>query len=270
MFQLGGISGTRTSPQEKLVLVHFHKLSQLFPTLRNHATLVAVPGKFARLAQLLEKALNLAATSKIIGSIEKSFPGSTVLVRKKGVLPLALFRGGWCQSEKTIDTLLLDKLYRESVSASTEFLTQRVVSEFGRVCFVHVRRGDYLSFPSPEHSAALPPSWYREQISRIAEENPGIRFQFFSDELDFVREEFRDVAKSEFVDADNYDSFLLMAASDHGILSASTYSWWAAYFAHNRSHGTFVAPHFWWGWRLKQWLPDEEIRTSFLQYERVN
>lgn len=270
MFQLSGIAGARRYPQEKLVLVHFHKLLQLFPTLENQATLLAVPESFVGLGLLFEKALNLAATSRIIGSIEETRSNSAVLIRKRGLFPIALFRGGFCQSESVISTSLLDVLFGEAVKESASSATSRDDSDESRVCFVHVRRGDYLNFPSPEYSAALPSCWYREQIAQMAEQDPGIVFQFFSDDMEFVKEEFRDIPKSEFVDAENHESFLLMASADHGILSASSYSWWAAYFAHNRSNGIFVAPLFWVGWRLGEWQPNERINTSFLQYKEVD
>lgn len=270
MFQLSGIAGARRYPQEKLVLVHFHKLLQLLPTLENRTTLLAVPERLVGLGLLFEKALNLAATSRIIGSIEETYPDSAVLIRRKGLFPIALFRGGWCQSESLISTSLLDELFEETVRESGGSASRTDVSDEGEVCFVHIRRGDYVHFPSPEYSAALPSCWYREQISRIADQHPGILFRFFSDDMGFVEKEFRDVVNSEFVDADNRESFISMASSDHGILSASSYSWWAAYFAHNRSHGTFVAPYFWSGWRLELWHPYEQVKSSFLDYARVD
>ena len=270
MFQLGGIDGARRYPQEKLVLVHFHKLLQLFPALENRANLLAVPEKFVGLGLLFEKALNLAATSKIIGSIEETYPDSAVLIRKKGLFPIALFRGGWCQSERVISTSLLDELFEEAVGRSAGQECSRDDPVVRQVCFVHVRRGDYLIYPSPEYSAALPSCWYREQIARMAERNPGIVFQFFSDDMEYVKEEFRDIPNSEFIHLDNYESFMLMAMADHGILSASTYGWWAAYFAYSRRQGTFVAPYFWTGWRLELWCPYEEVKSSFLDYARVD
>ena len=270
MFQLGGISAFKSTLREKLVLFRFYKLKQIFPSLGDHATLLEFPERFSPLSTLLEKTLNAFASSRLIGSIEEDRHNPTVLVRKTGILPIALFRGGWCQSEQVISTPLLDILYQESVSALTGATTLSDDSNERRVCFVHVRRGDYLNFPSPEHSAALPPCWYREQILRIADQHPGILFRFFSDDIKFVKEEFHDIENSQFIEASNHDSFHLMAAANDGILSASTYSWWAAYFAHTRSHGSFVAPYYWAGWRRKLWHPNEQVKTSFLQYQKVD
>jgi len=269
MFQLGGISGARLYPQEKLVLFRFHKLLQVFPTLGDHTILLDVPERFVGTGQLFEKSLNVAATSRIIGSIEETYPDSTVLIRRRGLFPITLFRGGWCQSESVISTELLEELFEVAVRQTKGLASSRENSDKGIVCFVHIRRGDYLNFPSPEYSAALPSSWYREQISRIAEQNPGVVFHFFSDDLEFAKEEFRDVPNSEFIDADNRESFMRMATADHGILSASTYSWWAAFFAYRRCQGTFVAPYYWAGWGLELWHPHEQIKSSFLTYVRV-
>ena len=65
-------------------------------------------------------------------------------------------------------------------------------------------------------------------------------------------------------------SFGVMVLARHGILSASTFSWWGARLAHDRNGGgTFIAPLYWMGFRGKTWFPSEDIRSDFLTYVEV-
>lgn len=69
----------------------------------------------------------------------------------------------------------------------------------------------------------------------------------------------------------------IMSLCDGGILSASSLSWWGAYFANDRQgRGPFVAPKYWLGHREEQWRrlgreeeqldSESKIQTSFLDY----
>lgn len=270
MFQLGGITACQRHENEKLVLVGFHRLKQFFPTLGSHATLFAIPDRLDKLGRIVERVLNFFSNTMLIGRIRETYPDSTVLVRRRGLLPIALFRGGWSQSEKTISKRLLDLLFQESIDSPQSNGKVASSSTTPQKCFVHIRRGDYLWYPSSDFPAVLPESWYREQISFIAQRHPGIVFRFFSDDIEFVEKRFRDIERSEFDDGrDHRESFFYMSKCEHGILSASSYSWWAAYFAHSRSGGTFIAPLYWLGWRSESWYPHPQIRANFLSFRAV-
>jgi hypothetical protein len=270
MFQLGGVCALRLDNREKLVLVNYFKLKQLFPSLVNYATLMAIPERVPRLLSFTYAALHFLVSLRVIGSIEETSPGSNSLVRRRGLFRIAFFRGGYCQSEEVISTELLEKLFEETVGKIDTISHSQQLQEAQRVCFVHVRRGDYLTFPAPEASLALPPCWFRRQILRISAAHPTTVFQFFSDDLEYVKTEFHDVPNAEFVEASTPRTFLLMAHADDGILSPSTFSWWAAYFAFLSSGGTFIAPQFWTGWRQNVWHPHEQIKASFLAYHHVD
>ncbi len=271
MFQLGGITACQRYENEKLVLVGFHRLKQFFPTLDSHATLFAIPDRLEKLGRIVERVLNFFSNTMLIGRIRETYPDSTVLVRRRGLLPIALFRGGWCQSEKSISNRLLDLLYRESLDSRLSTWDGASISSTPQECFVHIRRGDFLVFPSNDFPAVLPEAWYRKQMSVIAKRYPGIVFRFFSDEIEYVANCFSDIERSVFdYVGDHCESFIAMSRCQHGILSASSYSWWAAYFAHARTGGSFIAPRYWSGWRMKRWHPYPQIQASFLQYDEVS
>lgn len=267
LFQLGGISAAKRRPSERLILLNFLKLRKFFPTLDRHATLLEVPPEWGTALSRLEQILKFLAKLRIVGAITETYPDSTVLQRNRGIIPLTFFWGGWCQSERTLAVGLLNQLWREASQVSGD-RTERKIDQ--KVCFVHVRRGDYLNFPSSEYSAALPSTWYREQMQQISAYYPGINFRIFSDDLAYAKREFSEVADSEVVDCSDVEAFFEMGNCDAGILSPSTFSWWAAYFAHSQKRGLFIAPHFWAGWRLGLWHPYSQIESTFLKYEKVN
>jgi hypothetical protein len=60
-----------------------------------------------------------------------------------------------------------------------------------------------------------------------------------------------------------------MCECDGGILSPSSFAWWASYFIKNKNKNSFfLAPKYWIGHRKKNWHP-EFIQSSFLEYEEV-
>ena len=55
-----------------------------------------------------------------------------------------------------------------------------------------------------------------------------------------------------------------------GILSPSTFAWWAARIHLKQSTSPyFVAPLYWIGHRLSQWYP-EGVQTSWIDYRPVD
>ena len=56
-----------------------------------------------------------------------------------------------------------------------------------------------------------------------------------------------------------------MKNCDGGILSPSTFSWWAAYLSSKKK---FWAPKYWHGHRRKEFYPIK-FKSTFLKYEQV-
>ena len=105
---------------------------------------------------------------------------------------------------------------------------------------VHVRRGDYLSFP--EHHPPLTMDYY----SRAMERFPGLRFLVFSDDpgwclLNFDRERCRTIVGQTAI-----QDMALMASCDHFIIANSSFSWWGAWLGRNPEKRV-VAPAKWFG-----------------------
>jgi hypothetical protein len=95
---------------------------------------------------------------------------------------------------------------------------------------VHVRRGDYLV---GNHAKAFmgicTASYYQSAIRHLLQLRPQARFYFFSDDPEWCRREFADVAAAV-IDGNPRESawidMALMARCRHAIVANSSFSWW--------------------------------------------
>lgn len=135
-----------------------------------------------------------------------------------------------------------------------------------KLIFVHIRRGDYLQWPSKENPAVIPTKWYRHCINEIKKIYHNTFLIFVSDDIPYVKDLFGEMDNSFISEGDKSEDFALMTLCDGGILSASSFAWWAAYFAKiNNPEAVFLAPLYWAGHSTNQWYPPD-IKSKFLQY----
>ncbi len=273
MFQLGAIESVLKKSTERIFLINFSNLEEVFPSLGKHVRTITLSPFVSRIFPWIDSAFRRLAKARVIGSVIPVVSHPTAIRRLRGALPITCFWGGFCQDEKLMSWRLLTSLYREDIA-----LPMRGKSDskngagrsLGRRCFVHVRRGDYVDFPSPEHSAVLPHDWYLAQMIALREELGNMKFAIFSDEPQWAREHLASLPDVEVMELSPRDSFAMMSTSQAGILSPSTFSWWAAYFASRNSPGPFIAPYLWTGWRSGHWDPHEKIAASFLRFAPVD
>jgi hypothetical protein len=95
---------------------------------------------------------------------------------------------------------------------------------------VHVRRGDYLlGSHAKSFMGICTPGYYRSAIRYVRELRPQARFYFFSDDPEWCRSEFADVATAV-IDGNPRESawidMALMARCRHSIVANSSFSWW--------------------------------------------
>jgi hypothetical protein len=219
---------------------------------------------------LLESVLKFLSRLHITKIVSLSKNGDR-LEFSRGLLPIALFDGGYCQDEKLLDLEEIRKFWKIKTEAESAWLAGFKLTpetlEGGFSCFVHVRRTDYLHWPSPDFPAALDPEWFLEQMAKVRKRvDTPVRFLVFSDDPNFCRNAFSDVPEVVIVD-DRVDlSFLAMSHCQAGILSASTFSWWAAKLAAVDQPGPFIAPRYWFGSRRKQWVDSPTPVDGFLEW----
>lgn len=141
---------------------------------------------------------------------------------------------GYFQSEKYFEHCkdLVLKLF--NYPHITELLT----------CSIHVRRGDYLKYPTKH------PPVTKEYITKAMElvlekDNSVAEFAFFSDDLDWCRSEFGSEYMGCLVSYRSNDietDLVKMSMCEHNIISNSTFSWWGAWLNQNPDK-IVVCPH---------------------------
>lgn len=94
---------------------------------------------------------------------------------------------------------------------------------------IHYRRGDYVRV-----GACPSPQYFLDAMDVVAEKVPHPVFFCFSEDIDWVKEQF---AESKYdirypryeSDKKGVEDFRLLMEGEHQIISNSSYSWWAAY-----------------------------------------
>jgi hypothetical protein len=139
---------------------------------------------------------------------------------------------GYFQSEKYF------KDYSEEI-INTFVLSNSIVKPVDNLTSVHVRRGDYLKL-SPFHSVCGV-DYYKNAMDII-----GGNFLFFSDDIEWVKKNFKG---NNIFYSENNDEVLdlsLMSVCDNNIIANSSFSWWAAFLNKNKNKKV-ISPSSWFG-----------------------
>jgi hypothetical protein len=258
--------------RERLLLVGF---DDLLMTLEGvEASAMESSGSLAyRILNRYRTALDsFLAKSRLLGRISEEFElGRPSVKLETGLLrSLSFCLSGFFQAENLMSEAILSRLQiRSALVDKANALVNREDLAGRTPIFVHVRRGDYLAWPSKRAPAVIPDHWYRRCIAEMSQRYTKPSFIFVTNDVAYVRENFGDVAHSYISAADSLSDFALMSVCHAGILSASSFSWWGSYFARRKnSVGCFLAPLYWAGHAQENWFP-EGVSTSFLEYRSV-
>ena len=226
----------------------------------------------------LKEILRKLAKLRFVGEFSLD-PLNGTLVRPRALVNLFLLDAGtptiFCQDERLLARQLTKKFL---FGLKTNFQGELAIIEgpikrrpgAGRY-FVHIRRGDYTCWPSRETPAALPASWYFENMARIRESDNDAHFFVLSDDTEFASTLFSGQSDVFVTQTSPETALTLMAECDGGVLSASSFSWWGAALASERgAKGPFYAPKHWLNWRFANcWDPPALEKTSFLEWCQV-
>lgn len=129
---------------------------------------------------------------------------------------------------------------------------------------VHVRRGDYLHPSNMKIFSLCGVDYFQQAIARIRRERPDARFFFFSDDMEWVRENLwmEDAVYVEHTELmpDYVDLYLMTLCRGH-IISNSTFSFWGAQLAADGS-GMKIYPRRWFrnpAWSVPSIFSEEWI-----------
>lgn len=159
---------------------------------------------------------------------------------------------------------------RGDLASIARRVVQKIRKTHPLVFFLHIRRGDYLRWPSVSAPAVLPMAWYRRAVEAILVRYPNAAFLVCTDDFQAAIDEYHEEPNFYVSDLDDKTDFAMMTMCDGGILSASTFAWWAAYFS--RINGTgkaFLAPYYWAGHRSRRWYPADP-GSPWLEYASVD
>lgn len=104
-------------------------------------------------------------------------------------------------------------------------------------CSIHVRRWDYLKYPSIY--PLLDKSYYTRAIEFIKGKIDNPMFVIFSNDVEYTNECFKDLKNKIIVDfnkwEDSRQDMYLMSKCKHNITANSSFSWWWAYLNNNKN-----------------------------------
>ena len=227
---------------------------------------------FSRIGR--SRALKLAKGRKIWSVISEICDGDNLSISfAQGFCNKMAILDGFFQDEAVFEKVTYEQcpLRNELLKNARKWIEANVISRGLNPYFLHLRRGDYVHWPSSDHPAVLPLQWYEQQMNEIARADKLAHFIVCTDDRPYAEELLgSNPLVSIFKGSEIDDFFLMTQCSGGGILSASTFSWWAAWYGKQFFDcSRYIAPKYWAGWRQKEWYPPA-IKTSWLEYRDIN
>jgi hypothetical protein len=216
----------------------------------------------------------LAQNFRLISTVgeKRSKEGSEFQITNGLFTKIVYFQKVYFQSENTASPLAVQslKFHTYLLKLASKKLLQ-FNNDLQNTYFVHIRRGDFINWPNSENPAVVPLFWFYEQIELIKSKNPKATFLIFSNDKPYAKEFFENKSNIFVIEESQQIEFSMMSlCMGGGILSPSTFAWWAARIHLKQSTSPyFVAPLYWIGHRLSQWYP-EGVQTSWIDYRPVD
>ena len=205
----------------------------------------------------------------LIGLIEEKIDGDkSEIIRTPGILKNVYFcETMYFQSEDLIDEVTATQLYpKPEILNRAKFIVENIPRNFNEKYFVHIRRGDYVTFPYPNASAMLSIDWFSKQMDSVRKNTKNPYFIIVTDDVEYAKKKFGAMHDVHVSTESEETDMGLMSLCEGGILSASSFAWWGAYLARrNNPNALFIAPKHWWGFPLGKWMPPN-IKTSWIEY----
>lgn len=146
---------------------------------------------------------------------------------------------------------------------------KKIFNKRSQLVFVHIRRGDYLSWPDVNYPAVLNLYWYKKAMLTIKKKIKKPIFILMGDDVYYLQDTFKET-RSLIISKNPYMVDLsIMSICSHGILSPSSFAWWGAFLSKkkntNKLKTYFIAKKFWAGHRLQKWYPSK-YTSDWLTY----
>ena len=158
---------------------------------------------------------------------------------------------GFFQSEKNFGNL--QNKVREESQLKKEFEGEEYTRAKNKIdpdksVSVHVRRGDYANDKvTNSYFGTCSIDYYKKAMDYVASKVESPLFYFFSDDIDWVKNEFGEKDNYIFISngiLQDYEELMLMSYCSHNIIANSSFSWWGAWLNVNL-HKIVIAPKEW-------------------------
>jgi len=255
-------------PNQRLVFFGFAALKQAIEPID---ALIIEKEKLPRFLMVgLRHFLLVLVRLRIIGVIQESRGGSSYFVKvTKGLFRIYLLKDSFFQHKTILKKLNKNlRISDDYTHIASDWLSNKIVkSSDQNLVFIHIRRGDYLTWPSCQFPAVLDKRWYTKAMDQMREKVKNPTFLLLTDDPYYAKDCFGDQPDILISENDQLVDLALMSLCQHGVLSASSFAWWGAWFskAHNDDEGTYIAPKYWGGHRKSEWVPEGFI-TNWITY----
>jgi len=215
------------------------------------------------------RVLELCAWMRLVGQLSYSGSGKNrEIVRIAGMFPIYVLVASYPNDERYFDPSMVEThLFGKNLSHLRAPSPLIAPSNLPR-CFVHIRRGDFLHWPSKENPAAVPESWFIQEMLKMQQRLGECEFVVISDASENMAEISGFPGTVVNFSGSYPEAFREMLSCDAGILSPSSFSWWAAWHLSREGVRSLVAPLYWNNWMEGRWK-EGISESSFLLYTVV-
>ena len=166
-------------------------------------------------------------------------------------LQLPIYLDGYWQSEKYFNNCEKEIRKEFTIKSSLSEETKKLINLIKKCNSVslHIRRGDYVTNKKTyKVHGVIDLNYYKKSISYLNSLQSDLKFFIFSDDVEWVRNNFSWLKNCTYVghnNADNnYQDLNLMSYCKHHIIANSTFSWWGAWLSNNKNK-IVITPKNW-------------------------
>lgn len=206
--------------------------------------------------------IKLITSYKVDSNLENGYVTEAVTYTKtNGFLPILYFYPCFAQSEVFFNKDLVKYfILKENYLARAEKFLALIPNHFNKV-FVHVRRGDYINHSVlGKRGVTLPISYFKNGIKWYENNIDNPFFVFLTDDPEYIENSFGDIQNKVISKNFMFVDFAIITMCEYGIMSNSSFSWWAAYMMKSRKK--VFSPRFWLGWKSEIEIP-KGITSNF-------
>ncbi len=263
LFQLNYVFKIR-KPNEFIILIGFNSIKKI---LKKNFFIIFMPN-FLFLNNILIKyryyIIKLIKILKLNTIIYEQ--KNERIITKYGFISNLCLVTGFFQNHQFISSKFIQWICRDTVFekiAKKKILD--IKKKYNKIIFIHYRARDFINWPNKNYPAILPRKWIKKCLKMIYKNNKKILI--FTDDISYFKKKIR--LKQEVVHYNELVDFFIMINSDGGIISPSTFSWWASYLNKLENKDNLIlAPKYWAGHMRKKTFP-KNIETLKFKYINV-